>query len=290
MAIDPNATVTIEEALSLLINLDYVPAGFTVLDMTSAFADEAEVESGNMRSENLAELGKDAIRSRLAVCRSRNELAQALFAALNSAAVAGDLIADSGPGQHSGVPRYKVGDINMWASDRFGLAIRWAVTFGQQEPPVQKQGTWEEVTVKIQQDYKLAWRISSAKWQLSHFREIGLMGGRKNAPNALGLMLLGLSQGRAFKGTTNAHKAQMSRLRSSLMRLTSLDGDPFMPYASQDCWKPRFQLIDDRRNAEERAKSKAVHVPFEEVENDVASYDVEDDAAGAFLKAHDNPL
>ena len=34
--------VTIEEAVGLMINLDYIPAGFTVLEMTEAFADEAE--------------------------------------------------------------------------------------------------------------------------------------------------------------------------------------------------------------------------------------------------------
>jgi len=44
-----STAVTVEEAVALLINLDYVPAGFSVTDMTSAFLEEAVVEYDNSR-------------------------------------------------------------------------------------------------------------------------------------------------------------------------------------------------------------------------------------------------
>jgi hypothetical protein len=76
------------------------------------------------------------------------------------------------------------------------------------------------------------------------------------------------------------HKAAISRLRAALRRLTGISADPFRKYNPADGWRPRFQLIDDRRNAEERAKNQAQHVPYD----DTRDYQAEDDEAGEWLE------
>ena len=50
--------ITIEEAVGLMINLDYIPTDFTLLDMTEAFADEAEANYKQHRTDEF-KLTKD---------------------------------------------------------------------------------------------------------------------------------------------------------------------------------------------------------------------------------------
>ena len=60
----------------LMINLDYIPTGFTVLDMTEAFANEAE--------ENYAQYRTDEFKLSKDVCTIRHVLAQTLFDRINT--------------------------------------------------------------------------------------------------------------------------------------------------------------------------------------------------------------
>ncbi|SEQ45779.1 hypothetical protein [Nitrosomonas ureae] len=93
------------------------------------------------------------------------------------------------------------------------------------------------------------------------------MGIRKNAPNHIGGILIALSKERKFPTTKRAaakHKTAISKLRSALVKLTDIKSDPFTPFNEGYGWKPRFKLIDDRRNADERAKREAVHFSMEE--------------------------
>jgi hypothetical protein len=66
--------------------------------------------------------------------------------------------------------------------------------------------------------------------------------------------------------------------------LTGLSSDPFVAFNEADGWKPRFSLVDDRRNSEERAKRKAVHVPLD---FEAPDFEDEDDEAGRFLSGKD---
>jgi len=43
------SSLTIEEAVAWMINLDYIPTGFTLLDMMAAFQEQAEVEFHNAK-------------------------------------------------------------------------------------------------------------------------------------------------------------------------------------------------------------------------------------------------
>jgi hypothetical protein len=90
---------------------------------------------------------------------------------------------------------------------------------------------------------------------------------RTNTPNELGGILIGLSNYEKFPPSLPVepkHKTAISKLRHSLCKLVNLSEDPFAPFNEGDGWRPRFELIDDRRNADERAKNEARFVQFDE--------------------------
>lgn len=123
------------------------------------------------------------------------------------------------------------------------------------------------------------------EFRRSSFQKIGLIDKRTCAPNKQGGILVGLSKGKKLPVANISSKdaVSMSRLRGALKTLTGITTDPFLPYIDVDGWKPRFRLIDDRRNAAERAKAKAHHVAFDETRD----FDDEDDEAGQYLREHE---
>ena len=58
------SSITVEEAVARMINLDYIPTGFTLLEMTAAFHEEAEVAYENARIDRLRESPVRATRAR----------------------------------------------------------------------------------------------------------------------------------------------------------------------------------------------------------------------------------
>jgi hypothetical protein len=100
-------------------------------------------------------------------------------------------------------------------------------------------------------------------------------------------VLVKLSEGRKFPATSQLsgnERTLMTRLRNSLRQLTGLrNGEPFKDYNGACGYEPRFVLIDDRRNADERAKREAIHVPYSEARD----FDREDDDAQRFIDDHD---
>lgn len=61
-------SVTAEEAVALMINMDYIPSDFTLDDMLDAFSEEAEVAYENARIDRLA--GSQSIAPGLASWRA----------------------------------------------------------------------------------------------------------------------------------------------------------------------------------------------------------------------------
>ena len=59
------SSITVEEAVARLINLDYIPTGFTLDEMTSAFLEEAEVEYQNACLDRSAAGQLDALKDRV---------------------------------------------------------------------------------------------------------------------------------------------------------------------------------------------------------------------------------
>ena len=79
---------------------------------------------------------------------------------------------------------------------------------------------------------------------------------RKGGLNSQGAILLGITRGKRLTYTpSNATK--MKRLRDALRKHIGLTGDPFEPYREENGWVPRFEILDKRGAADERAKREA---------------------------------
>lgn len=280
-----SSTVTIEEAVARLVNLDYIPSGFTLLEMLAAFQEEAEVEYHNALLEPLPGAQLATLKIRRDATSARHTLAQLLMAHLREEVAIHESSIVVVPNETSVEPFLDFGSVSDWASDQYGIDInKETVPRQASDVPVDSapQVRWENVIVKIYANHKLAYSTGGGRYIRSSFQDIGLMGTRKNEPNRLGGILLGLSLGEKFpigKAPQNKDKAAVSKLRHALKKLTALSDDPFIPINESDGWKPRFKLIDDRKNADERAKERAIHVPFDETRD----FDDEDDPAGRFL-------
>ncbi len=128
---------------------------------------------------------------------------------------------------------------------------------------------------KIWKDYKIGFSSKKGEFTRSHFREIDLMGQAKNEPNQLGWILTYLSQKKIFPTGNHIQpreKTAISKLRRVLYKWIGLSDDPFLPYNQSDGWKPKFKLIYDVNNADERAKKKAedTMVSIDNPENKIA--------------------
>jgi hypothetical protein len=199
----------------------------------------------------------------------------------------------------SAVSRITLASLNDWTADQFGISLpnvhNKSTTNLHSDTDRPSNGPdslpsdtkWEDIVIKIYDEYRIGWNANPGKWYHSSFREIGLMGIRKNDVNALGVLLVGMSMGKRFPSGRNPQpkdKTSISKLRDSLCKLTGLSSDPFVAFNEADGWKPRFSLVDDRRNSEERAKRKAVHVPLD---FEAPDFEDEDDEAGRFLSGKD---
>ena len=291
-------SVTIEEAVARLINLDYVPTGFSVIDMTSAFLEEATVQYENARIDGLPHNELLRLKRRMDVCSNRHELGVELIDSIGLELRKRDKSALVLAGDSSVVSRITLASLNDWATDRFGISVSniQSEYVNEERPGTEPQlgvgavpsdAKWDDIVVKIYSDYKIGWRSEQGKLNRSSFHKIKLMGTRKMGPNALGLLLVGMSMGKRFPSGTNPQpkdKTSISKLRDSLRMLTGLSGDPFLAFNEGDGWRPRFKLVDDRRNADERAKQKAVHEPLDP---EAPDFEDEDDEAGRFIAGKD---
>ena len=276
-------SLTIEEAVALMIGLDYIPSGLTVLDMTSAFLEESEVEFENNPDS-------DSFRIRHDICLARHQLADRLITALTHEASLPNSQYLIRTNEVSPTLRFSTDSLNHWGQDSFGITL-WAPSMPDNRSEELAGVTWRDITIKIYADYRIGYRIKDGKHRISSFHDIRLMGSKKKEPNALGLTLVGLSEGRKFPARmaaskpTQADRTAISKIRDALRELVPLDDDPFAPYNPADGWKPNFKLIDDRRNADERAKKNAVHVSLDLETRD---FEIENDAAEQWLKEHGN--
>lgn len=270
-------TLTIEEAVSLMIGLDYIPSGLTALDMTAAFLEESEVDMENNPKSSIRSARHD-------VCLARHRLATSLLAALNLEAENKDSEYLDRSEDISPSPRFTTESLNHWAQDRFGITI-WAPS----APSVNTDSeltnvTWRDVTIKIYKGYQIAFRVGQSDIYRSSFSEIKLLGKKKLEPNACGHLLLDFAERKRFPKSTSATAASrtmMSKLRSCLTMLVQISGDPFTPYNIEDGWRPNFKLIDERRNADERAKRGAIHIAREPV---AKNFEDEDDETGRWIR------
>lgn len=276
-------SVTADQAVARLLNVDYIPDGFSLLEMTSAFLTEAEVDYEDAGLDHVARNAKTLLALRANICEARHQLAQQLLQSLQLELENKDCaVVRIGKEE---TPRFDMLSVSDWAFYKFGIGTPTGIDFGNEEVTYD----WSDVTIKIYADYKLGVKTNSGKFRKSSFQAIGMMGKRKNVPNELGGILIGLATGQKFPPTKHlqsSHKTAISKLRQSLVRLVKLSSDPFMPFNEGDGWRPRFALVDDRRNADERAKDEAIHVSFDETrdaEERTQDFDYEKDEAQKWL-------
>jgi hypothetical protein len=265
--------ITIDEAVGLMINLDYIPTDFTVLNMTEAFANEAEEYYTQYRTDE-SKFTRD-------VCTIRHVLAQTIFDRISLEIASEHSLLDFDAKSEL----LTLDSLITWSIEEFGISIQCP------PPPIDTQ--WQDVKIKIYDKYKIGLFVKNKHEKTVHFRDIGLMGTRKIFPNMSGEILTKLSQMHKYPPASNPegkHKKAISDLRNCLEKLTGISKDPFQKFNPKDGWRPVFKLIDDRRNADERAKKNAVHVSYKDdssyfdAEGDnTQNFDDEDDDAGQWI-------
>lgn len=286
------SSITVEEAVARMVNLEYIPEGFTLTDMTSAFLEEAEVEYENARIDRLPDDELAILKNRFDACEARHSLALLLLEHLrreiSNPADSMVILSDDSAIE----PRMTLRSVSSWASNIYGIGIsEWPnLSYASSDGNDSAQDVrWEDVTIKIQANYRIAYSLKKGDFKRGKtFLDIGLMGRRRIEPNNLGATLIGLSQGKKFpkgKSAVPGDKTAISKLRNALKNLTGLSGDPFYAFNEGDGWMPRFKVIDDRRNADERAKRGVKPVSFNEARDsgNVNDFEDEDDPAGRYI-------
>ncbi|MFH1218151.1 MAG: hypothetical protein V1706_16780 [Pseudomonadota bacterium] len=269
------SSITIEEAVAEMVNMDYIPAGFTLLEMIAAFQEEAEANYENAQIDRLPEDQITPLKIRMESCRARHTLAHLLMESLQYEV---DNPKDSMivlSNDSSSKQRLTLTSVSDWAADRYGIGVsRWTNDVKKVGDNL-KNVPWEDVTVKIWKDNKIGYSCKKGEFKRSHFQKIGLMGKVKNEPNQRGGILIGLSLEKKFPRGNYAEaseKTAISKLRRVLCKWVGLSTDPFKPCNESEGWKPRFTLLNDIHNADERAKKKATHLRYDESR----SYDTDD--------------
>lgn len=259
-------SITVDEAVAAMVNMDYIPTGFSLIDMLEAFEEEAEVNYENASVDRLPEEQITALKISMDLCKARHTLAQLLF---NSIQYEIDhqedamIVLANDSSSHQRLTFHSVSD---WAADKYGISITTLSNDSNTVDENLKKGRWESVTIKIWKDHKIGYSSKKGKFNRAPFREIGLMGKNKIIPNQLGIILVGLSRGKKFPHGTcrGKDKTAISKLRRVLYKLIGFSADPFYPYNQSEGWKPKFILIHDVNNADERAEKQAIHKRFDE--------------------------
>lgn len=274
------SSVTAEEAVARMVNMDYIPEGLTLEDMLAAFQEEAEVNYENAKTDRLNEEAVESMELRATACNARVSLAYLLLKDLAEQAVRGQGTTIVVSKDRSSKTRYTLESVSDWASDRYGISIpEWSLRPAESS----SDAAWEDIEIRIRANNRIAYSCEKGKWTEKTFDKIGLLDRKTQGPNHHAGILIGLSQGQKFpdsKALDPKHKTAVTKLRRSLKNLTGIDRDPFTTFNETDGWKPRFQLSDDRRNADNRAKESALHKQYD----DKINYDAEDDDTNQWIK------
>jgi len=298
------SSVTVEEAIARLVNLDYVPTGFSLYDMSAAFLEEAEVAYHNAKLDKLPPEELMLFAIRVDICRAKYDLAMSLLEHVKLELEHPETSLLKKSSDSVSYIRLELKSVGNWAENNFGISLPdWSGNVLVEAHP-NEQFEWKDVTIKIYQDYKIGCFIGNGPSIKSHFRKIGLMGVAQNTPNKLGGILIGLSRGRKFPEASSPEgkdKKALSNLRNSLKELTNISKDPFYTINEKEGWRPRFKLEDDRNNADLRAKRRAVKVDFDDNRQytkvtseyeapegyDVRPFEEENDEASQWLRDND---
>ena len=272
-----------------MVNMDYIPEGFTLDEMLAAFSEEAEVEYENARIDQLPQTQIASLRIRAEATKARQALAQLLLQDIQVEAGKGEAAAFTISADSSSKPRYTLESVSEWAAFKYGIGIpEWSHNSVSSAPSrnVPVDARWEDIEIRIRINNKIAYSHKEGKWEEKVFGEIGLLDKRTQSPNHHACILIGMSNGKKFPTSSTIEdkdKTAISKLRTSLKSLTGIADDPFTVFNKANGWKPRFKLTYDTRNADRRAEKAAIHEQY----NDEKNYDDENDDAGKFLNSHE---
>jgi hypothetical protein len=263
--------ITIERAVKLVLNLDYIPEYEPLLEITDMIAEDAQEEYQYDASPHN--------KLRLEICNARHITAQLLFDHIKNEMSLDNstLKTDS---THSQIVQESFVD---WAFNQYGIDI--IIPKPQSNPKL----AWRDVKIKIYKDFKIGLFIKGKPNKYSHFNDIGLMGVQNTIPNEQGKILIKLSKKIKVPPVKPAPKdiAAMSKLRHCLRNFSGITTDPFYRFNEGDGWRPRFKLIDAERTTDERAKNEATHISYDDNVSYTPDFnDEEDDEAGIFLRNH----
>ena len=287
--------LSVEDAAAMLLNVDYIPPGFTLLSLLEAFCEEAEIDRDEARATSTSELAKQQTQCRLDACTSRFNLAELLIELLRNEVELNPnspLVASSA----SGPRMIDLSELADWAADRYGISIPTSSITPATPAQIPTGKRWADVTIKIQANHRIAYSFGDGKWRTKALSEVDLLNRRLSKPNHQAVILIGLAQGKRFpppyRSKLESREAKaISLLRKSLVALTGLERDDPITFNTADGYRPAFTLIDDRGNADQRAKDRAIHDPWSEDVIDVGDnawsspdFEDEDDAAGRWLE------
>jgi hypothetical protein len=117
------SSVTAEEAVARMVNMDYIPEGFTLEDMLSAFREEADVEHYNAKIDHLPDTQIESLKVRLDACEARESLALLLLKDFQDTARNSDDPAIVPSQDSSSKPRYTLDSVSDWATFKYGIGI-----------------------------------------------------------------------------------------------------------------------------------------------------------------------
>lgn len=289
--------LSVEDAVARLLNIDYIPPGFTLLSLLEAFCDEAECDRDNARATSTSALAKRQTQCRLDACTSRFNLAESLIELLRNEVEMNpnSPLVSRCPSEPTMVDCFALAD---WAADRYGISIPTSSITPPTPAQIPAEKTWADVTIKIRANHRIAYSFGNGDWRDKALSDVELINRRQSAPNHQAVILIGLAQGKRFppqnrKKPESKEAKAITLLRRSLVALTGLKGGHPITFNEADGYKPAFTLIDDRGNADRRAKDRAVHVPLPEDGTDVSDdasrstpdFEDEDDAAGQWLES-----
>ena len=254
-------SVTIEEAIAKMISMDDIPDVLTTEDILEHYIYEAEEAYESAKDNDCSDSEIIALKLRLDSCNALYLFASMLHRSLYHDATNLKNSTLEPVVSPSGLLRLTFESVAMWAENNFGISIRISLPESS-EPSVE----WKNVIIKIRNNNKIAYSFGDGKYSDVTLDKIGLWDKKEAKPNHQAGILLALSKNRKYPEgdfLKKKEKTAISRLRIALWKLTNLTKNPFAKHNKHDGYKPLFRIIDDRRNAEEREKKKAIHYPID---------------------------
>lgn len=285
--------LTANQAITYLVGLDsfFLKTEYDPLDIIYQLYDEAEQKLMDAETEQDLETAQLLV----SACQQRYEFALHIE----------EHFKNELQGEQSSLKRRSAGKDNElevelksfsnWAADNYAIEVPLPVVKRKSSTSY----SWKDVEIIIYKNYRLRIQIGRERPKNSNFRDIGLMGRRRNEPNKPGMIFLGLSRKNKYPPNSKPSQDQkkaMTELRNALKKLAGINDDPFYDFNPGDGWRPQFKLTNHERCGDDRAKNQARHENIDDLTNklynkedqtDSYSFDDDDDATGEWLKQND---